>query len=40
MTTGQYIINIITTIVLTLSVIATIFSGINYLKDGKDLFKD
>ena len=40
MTTGQYVINIITTIVLTLSVIATIFSGINYLKDGKDLFKD
>ena len=40
MTTGQYIINIITTIGLTLSVIATIFSGINYLKDGKDLFKD
>jgi len=40
MTTGQYIINIITTIVLTLSVIATIFSGINYLKDGKNLFKD
>ena len=40
MTTGQYIINIITTIVLILSVIATIFSGINYLKDGKDLFKD
>ena len=34
------IINIITTIVLILSVIATIFSGINYLKDGKDLFKD
>ena len=40
MTTGQYIINIITTIVLILSVIATIFSGINYLKDGKELFKD
>ena len=40
MTTGQYVINIITTIILTLSVIATIFSGINYLKDGKDLFKD
>ena len=29
MTTGQFIINIITTIVLILSVIATIFSGIN-----------
>ena len=40
MTTGQFIINIVTTIVLILSVIATIFSGINYLKDGKELFKD
>ena len=40
MTTGQFIINIITTILLILSVIATIFSGINYLKDGKELFKD
>ena len=40
MTTVQFIINIITTIVLILSVIATIFSGINYLKDGKELFKD
>ena len=40
MTTGQFVINIITTIVLTLSVIATIFSGINYLKGGKELFKD
>ena len=40
MTTGQFVINIITTIVLILSVIATIFSGINYLKDGKELFKD
>ena len=40
MTTGQFIINIITTIVLILSVIATIYSGINYLKDGQELFKD
>ena len=40
MTTGQFVINIITTILLTLSVIATIFSGINYLKGGKELFKD
>ena len=40
MTTGQFIINIITTVVLILSVIATIFSGVNYLKDGKELFKD
>ena len=35
MTTGQYIFNIITT-----SVIATVFSGWKYLKEGKDLLKD
>ena len=40
MTTGQFIINILTTIMLTISIIATIFSGINYLKGGKDLFKE
>ena len=40
MTTGQFVINILSTVILTLSVIATIFSGINYLKDGKELFKD
>ena len=34
------IINIASTTMLLISVIATIFSGINYLKDGKDLFKD
>ena len=40
MTTGQFIINILTTVMLTISIIATIFSGINYLKGGKDLFKE
>lgn len=40
MTTGQFIINILATVMLTISVIATIFSGIDYLKDGKDLLKD
>ena len=40
MTSGQFIVNILLTVILTLAVIATIFSGINYLKDGKDLFKD
>lgn len=40
MTSGQFIVNILSTVILTLAVIATIFSGINYLKDGKDLFKD
>ena len=37
MSTPQYIINILGSILITISVIATIFSGINYLKDGKDL---
>lgn len=38
MSTPQYIINILGSILITISVIATVFSGINYLKDGKDLF--
>ena len=33
-------VNVITTVLLTISVIATIFSGYNYLKDGKELFKE
>ena len=37
MSTSQYIINILGSILITISVIATVFSGINYLKDGKDL---
>lgn len=40
MTTGQFIINILSTIMLVISVVATIFSGIDYLKSGKDLLKD
>ena len=40
MTTGQFIINILSTLMLVISVIATIFSGIDYLKNGKDLLKD
>ena len=40
MTTGQYVINILTTVLLIISVIATIFSGVDYLKNGKDLLKD
>lgn len=40
MTTGQYIINIATTVMLVICVIATIFSGLDYLKGGKDLLKD
>ena len=40
MSTGNYILNIITSGLLIVSVIATIFSGYDYLKNGKDLFKD
>lgn len=36
----SYTLNIITTVLLTISVIATIFSGYDYLKKGKDLFKE
>lgn len=34
------VINIITTIIMTVAVVATIFSGWTYIKDGKDLLKD
>ena len=40
MSTGNYVLNIITSTLLIISVIATIFSGYDYLKGGKDLFKD
>ena len=40
MTTGQFIINIMSTIMLLICVVATIFSGIDYLKGGKELLKD
>ena len=40
MTTGQFIINILATVMLVISVIATIFSGIDYMKNAKDLLKD
>ena len=40
MTTGQFIINMLATVMLVISVIATIFSGIDYMKNGKDLLKD
>lgn len=32
--------NFITTTLMTISIVATIFSGYNYVKDGKDLLKD
>ncbi len=34
----NYIINLVMTIIMTISVIATIFSGYDYIKNGKDLF--
>jgi len=40
MSTGEFIVNILASICITISVIATIFSGYEYLKDGKDLLKD
>ena len=40
MNTLSLILDIITTVLLIVSVIATIFSGYDYLKKGKDLFKD
>lgn len=36
----QYVINIIASLMITISVIATVFSGYTYLKDAKELFKD
>ena len=40
MTTPELIFNIITSVLMLVSVVATIFSGYDYLKGGKDLFKD
>ena len=40
LTDVHLVINILTTIMMVISVIATIFSGWDYLKDGKDLLKD
>ena len=40
MPTGEFVFNIIVSSIMLISVIATIFSGISYLKGGKDLLKD
>ena len=40
MTTGEFVFNIITSGLMTVAIIATIFSGWTYLKEGKDLLKD
>ena len=36
----QYGINLLASIFMLVSVVATVFSGWNYLKGGKELFKD
>lgn len=36
----QFGVNLVATILMTVSVIATIFSGYDYIKKGKDLFKE
>ena len=38
--TGYMIVNVLSSVLMLISVIATIFSGWNYLKEGKDLLKD
>ena len=40
MTVMQYGINIVSSILMFISIVATIFSGWDYLKNGKDLLKD
>ncbi len=40
LTGGAWWYNFITTILMSASVIATIFSGVNYITNGKDLFKE
>ena len=40
MTQPALIFNVITSFIMLVSVVATIFSGYDYLKGGKDLFKD
>ncbi len=40
MSTFSLVFNIITTVLLAVSTVATIFSGYDYLKNGKDLFKE
>lgn len=40
MSSGEIALNAIASILMLISVIATIFSGYDYLKNGKDLFKE
>ncbi len=36
----EFVINLVVTLIMSVSVVATIFSGWEYVKGGKDLFKD
>lgn len=40
MTRIGFVVNVINTVLMSISVVATIFSGYDYLKNGNDLFKD
>lgn len=40
MNSGEIVLNFIASVLMLVSVIATIFSGYDYLKNGKDLFKE
>ena len=40
MTTPELVFNVVTSVLMLISVVATIFSGYDYLKGGKDLFKE
>ncbi len=40
MSQGSMVLNVLTSVLMLVSVVATIFSGYDYLKNGKDLFKD
>ena len=40
MTTPELVFNVVTSVLMLVSVVATIFSGYDYLKGGKDLLKN
>lgn len=40
MSQGEIIFNAVTSVLMLVSIVATIFSGYDYLKNGKDLFKE
>lgn len=40
MAVGEYVLNVIGSVLMIVSVVATIFSGVDYLKGGKEYLKD